>query len=127
MFFATGQKFTSLAFAFLFAIPVHAVTQVEGRVNASSKQTGVYDLLVQVWTNTGESGKSKLLQTIQIPMVKVEKGAFRIALDVNLDGSRQSDFSIKVKSRPFEAWEPFQPAEVSQVRNETVVPPLVLR
>jgi hypothetical protein len=125
---SSWKKTVSLGFALLAgAVSVHAATHLEGRIIGKGKQSGAYDLLVQVWGKPSEEAPAKLLQTIQIPKVDVVEGKFQIPLDLAPDSHLDKELSFKIQARPFETWTPFRDAEVSSLTTQPVAPGLVLR
>ncbi len=121
------KKLVPLALILFCLLPAHAVALLEGRIAGGTKHTGSYDLLLQVWCQSGNTDTIKLFQTIQIPKVNVVDGGFQIPLDTGLEPREDFKLSYTVQSRPFETWQPFQPAQVSGVSTVPVTPGLVLR
>jgi hypothetical protein len=95
-------------------LPIHALSQVEGRIAKSVKSDGRYDLRIRVWDKSG-TGEARLVQMIQIPKVDVVGGLFNISLDAGLEMHKGRTLSFEIEARPFETYIPFKTAEIHRV------------
>lgn len=106
---------TALALAILLtAPPIHALSQVEGRIAKSVKKDGRYDLRIRVWDKSVK-GEARLVQLIQVPKVEVVGGRFNISLDAGLEMHKGRELSFEIEARPFETYIPFKTAEFHRV------------
>jgi|GEM_PF-6581077 len=85
----------------------------EGRIGQTSKADGYYDLRLQFWDRSVEA-KPRLFQTIEIPHVQVKSGCFGILLDAGMGSFSEEKLMVKIQSRAFESWTPFEPANISR-------------
>jgi hypothetical protein len=102
---------TLMSAAVGFSAPV--LSLFEGRVGATSKANGYFDLRLQFWDHADKLAP-RLFQTIEIPHVLVKDGRFGISLDAGLESKAEADLAVKIQVRAFESWKPFEPAEISR-------------
>jgi hypothetical protein len=119
MTFSTANLFRTLSMAGMMlslwlAPSALAQSSLEGKITSSFKATGLFDLRVEIWDN--RTVKPTLIQSIEIPRVSVDQGRFKVSLTTSLANVSGEKFSVKIQSRLFESWKPFQPAELSLLR-----------